>query len=45
VVFNEAFIVGQTAHKYRIVDLAQIVARIVPNCEIEYAAESMIAGF
>jgi len=40
VVFNEAFNVGQTAHNYRIVDLAQVVARIVPNCEIEYAADA-----
>jgi nucleoside-diphosphate-sugar epimerase len=39
-VFNEAFNVGQTAHNYRIVDLAQIVAKIVPNCEIEYAADA-----
>ena len=40
VVFNEAFNVGQTAHNYRIMDLAQIVAQIVPNCEIEYAADA-----
>lgn len=40
VVFNEAFNVGQTAHNYRIVDLAQIVAKIVPNCEIDYAADA-----
>lgn len=40
VVFNEAFNVGQTAHNYRIVDLAHIVARIVPGCEIEYAADA-----
>ena len=39
-VFNEAFNVGQTAHNYRIMDLAQIVAQIVPNCEIEYAADA-----
>jgi nucleoside-diphosphate-sugar epimerase len=40
VVFNEAFNVGQTAHNYRIMDLAEIVAEIVPNCEIEYAADA-----
>jgi nucleoside-diphosphate-sugar epimerase len=39
-VFNEAFNVGQTAHNYRILDLADIVADIVPNCEIEYAADA-----
>jgi len=39
-VFNKAFNVGQTAHNYRIMDLAQIVARIVPNCEIEYATDA-----
>ena len=37
-VFNEAFNVGQTAHNYRIRDLAEIVATVVPGCEIEYAA-------
>jgi nucleoside-diphosphate-sugar epimerase len=39
-VFNEAFNVGQTAHNYQIMDLAQIVAEIVPNCEIEYATDA-----
>src|SRR5215470_16362698 len=39
-VFNEAFNVGQTAHNYRIMDLAQIVAKIVPDCEIEYASDA-----
>ena len=39
-VFNEAFNVGQTAHNYRIMDLAQIVAKIVPDCEIEYATDA-----
>jgi nucleoside-diphosphate-sugar epimerase len=39
-VFNEAFNVGQTAHNYRILDLAEIVAKTVPNCEIEYAADA-----
>jgi nucleoside-diphosphate-sugar epimerase len=36
-VFNQAFNVGQTAHNYRIRDLAEIVASIVPNCELEFA--------
>jgi nucleoside-diphosphate-sugar epimerase len=39
-VFNEPFNVGQTAHNYRIMDLAQIVAKIVPDCEIEYATDA-----
>jgi nucleoside-diphosphate-sugar epimerase len=36
-VCNEAFNVGQTAHNYRIRDLAEIVAKVVPGCEIEFA--------
>jgi nucleoside-diphosphate-sugar epimerase len=37
-VCNEAFNVGQTAHNYRIRDLAEIVAAVVPGCTIEFAA-------
>lgn len=40
VVFNEAFNVGQTAHNYRIRDLAEIVAGVVPNCRIEFADDA-----
>jgi nucleoside-diphosphate-sugar epimerase len=36
-VFNQAFNVGQTAHNYRIRDLAEIVAQVVPGCRIEFA--------
>ena len=36
-VYNEAFNVGQTAHNYRIRDLAEIVAGVVPGCKIEFA--------
>jgi nucleoside-diphosphate-sugar epimerase len=36
-VFNEAFNVGQTAHNYRIRELAEIVSTVVPGCQIEYA--------
>jgi nucleoside-diphosphate-sugar epimerase len=36
-VFNEAFNVGQTAHNYQIRDLAEIVAGVVPGCQIEFA--------
>jgi nucleoside-diphosphate-sugar epimerase len=39
-VFNEAFNVGQTAHNYRIRDLAEIVASVVPNCEVEFANDA-----
>jgi nucleoside-diphosphate-sugar epimerase len=39
-VFNEAFNVGQTAHNYRIRDLAEIVASVVPNCAIEFADDA-----
>jgi len=40
VVFNEAFNVGQTAHNYRIRDLAEIVAGVVPECKIEFADDA-----
>jgi nucleoside-diphosphate-sugar epimerase len=39
-VFNEAFNVGQTSHNYRIRDLAEIVAAVVPNCVIEFADDA-----
>ena len=39
-VFNEAFNVGQTAHNYRIRDLAEIVAEVVPRCTIEFADDA-----
>jgi nucleoside-diphosphate-sugar epimerase len=39
-VFNEAFNVGQTAHNYRIRDLADIVAKVVPGCTIEFANDA-----
>jgi len=39
-VFNEAFNVGQTAHNYRIRDLAEIVAAVVPGCRIEFADDA-----
>ena len=34
---NEAFNVGITSQNYRIRDLAEIVARVVPDCRIDYA--------
>jgi nucleoside-diphosphate-sugar epimerase len=39
-VFNQAFNVGQTAHNYRIRDLAEIVASVVPNCEVGFAPDA-----
>ncbi len=36
-VFNEAFNVGQTAHNYRIHEIAEIVAEIVTGCRLEFA--------
>jgi nucleoside-diphosphate-sugar epimerase len=39
-VFDKAFNVGQTAHNYRIRDLAEIVAHVVPGCKLEYAADA-----
>ncbi len=39
-IYNEAFNVGQTAHNYRIRDIAEIAAKAVPGCRIEYAADA-----
>ncbi|MBV8699056.1 MAG: NAD(P)-dependent oxidoreductase [Bradyrhizobium sp.] len=39
-VFNQAFNVGQTAHNYRIRDIAAIVADVVPGCQIEFAPDA-----
>lgn len=39
-VCNEAFNVGQTAHNYRIRDLAEIVAAVVPECTLEFAVDA-----
>ena len=39
-VFNEAFNVGQTAHNYQIRDLAEIVAEVVPGCQVEFADDA-----
>jgi nucleoside-diphosphate-sugar epimerase len=39
-VFNQAYNVGQTAHNYRIRDLAEIVAQVVPGCVIESAPDA-----
>jgi nucleoside-diphosphate-sugar epimerase len=39
-VFNEAFNVGRTEHNYRIRDIANVVAEVVPNCKLELAPEA-----
>jgi nucleoside-diphosphate-sugar epimerase len=39
-VFNQAFNVGQTAHNYRIRDIAAIVADVVPGCRLEIAPDA-----
>ena len=39
-VFNQAFNVGQTAHNYRIRDIAAIVAETVPGCRLEIAPDA-----
>ena len=40
VVHNEAFNVGQTDHNYRIRDIAEIVAKVVPGCRLEFASDA-----
>jgi nucleoside-diphosphate-sugar epimerase len=39
-VFNQAFNVGQTGHNYRIREIADVVAQIVPSCRIEFAPDA-----
>jgi nucleoside-diphosphate-sugar epimerase len=39
-VFGQAFNVGQSTHNYRIRDLAQIVADVVPGCRLEFAPDA-----
>ena len=48
-VCNQAFNVGQTAHNYRIRDLAEIVASVVPDCAAELrprrgAGQALLSG-
>jgi nucleoside-diphosphate-sugar epimerase len=40
VVFNQAFNVGQTAHNYQIRQIAQVVADVVPGCELAFADDA-----
>jgi nucleoside-diphosphate-sugar epimerase len=39
-VHNEAFNVGSTVHNYRIRDIAEIVADVVPDCRVEMATDA-----
>ena len=39
-VCGQAFNVGQTAHNYRIRDIAEIVAEVVPGCELQMAPDA-----
>ena len=39
-VFNEAFNVGSTEHNYRIRDIAEIVAGVVPGCRVDLAPDA-----
>ena len=39
-VYNQAFNVGQTGHNYRISDIANIVADVVPGCRLEFAGDA-----
>jgi nucleoside-diphosphate-sugar epimerase len=36
-VCNEAFNVGRTEHNYRIREIAEVVAQVVPGCRLEFA--------
>jgi nucleoside-diphosphate-sugar epimerase len=40
VVSNQAFNVGQTAHNYRIREIAQVVAEVVPRARLEFADDA-----
>lgn len=39
-VFNEAFNVGQDSHNYRIREIAEAVADVVPGCRLEFAPDA-----
>jgi nucleoside-diphosphate-sugar epimerase len=39
-VFNEAFNVGRTEHNYRIREIAEVVAQVVPGCRLQIAADA-----
>jgi nucleoside-diphosphate-sugar epimerase len=39
-VHNQAFNVGQTSENYRVRDIANIVAEVVPDCEVSFAPDA-----
>lgn len=39
-VWNEAFNVGHTDHNYRIREIAEIVAEVVPGCKLDFASDA-----
>jgi nucleoside-diphosphate-sugar epimerase len=39
-VYNEAFNVGRTEHNYRIREIAEVVAHVVPGCRLEIAPDA-----
>lgn len=39
-VWNQAFNVGSTDHNYRIREIAEIVADVVPGCRLEFASDA-----
>ena len=39
-VHNQAFNVGQTSENYRVRELAEIVAEVVPGCEVSFASDA-----
>lgn len=39
-VFNQAFNVGHTSQNYRISEIANIVAEVVPGCRVEFATDA-----
>lgn len=39
-VYNQAFNVGQAAHNYQIKEIAEIVAKTVPDCTLDFAADA-----
>ncbi|MGE3065284.1 MAG: NAD-dependent epimerase/dehydratase family protein [Hyphomicrobiaceae bacterium] len=40
VVNNQAFNVGQSEHNYRIREIAEVVAKVVPNCALSFADDA-----
>lgn len=40
VIHNEAFNIGRTSENYRVREVAQIVAEVVPNCELTFADDA-----